>query len=87
MKAKDVFKELGYEVHDAGFLIIYYINVCPNGENDLTNCLRMTITFDEKKKDVKVDKYFMGDYFPVILSRGEINAIHMQMKELGWLDV
>ena len=85
MKAKEMFEELGYKVFDTSFIIVYYINMCPEGVDNLLECLIVRIIFDISKKDIRVEKNIMTENYPMILSIEDHKAIHQQMIELGWL--
>lgn len=85
MKAKQMFRKLGYEQTEMEFHLFYKL-----GKNTEEYYKDDIIEFDLRKKTYRVqsgwDKFTMPiDEVNLDITLELHNAIHQQMKELGWI--
>jgi len=78
MNAKEMFEELGYEVFYGNFIydVLYKIEINNN------NWVNIEFSYG----GYRINELKNGEFFIRRISKELHNAIHQQMKELGWLD-
>ena len=78
MNAKEMFEELGYEVFYGNFIIDVLCKIEINDNN--------FVIIEFAYGGYRINELKNGEFFIRRISKELHNAIHQQMKELGWLD-